>query len=69
MLERVKEADIPKLLDSLDQEKLDLLMKYIYRCLETSEANSLMLFKWHKAVLTKTGPGSIVRALIEKKTV
>ena len=69
VLVNTKEADIPKIVDSLDADELDILMKYIYRCLETGDNDSKPLFKWHEKVLEKSGMGSIVRVLSERKTI
>lgn len=63
-----KDPDMKAAVDSLDIEQLDLLMKYLYRALETGENASAPLFKWHKAIVEKTGAGSIVRALVERTT-
>jgi len=68
VLSQCKESEIKSLVDSLNQESLDLLMKYIYKCLETGQ-NTAHLFKWHKSVLEKGGHGTIVRALVERKSI
>jgi len=68
VLTNTKEADIAKVVDSLDVEELDILMKYIYRCMESGEHDSKSLFKWHEKVLEKSGMGSIVRVLTERRT-
>lgn len=65
----LKDTDIDSVVGKLSEAQLDLLMKYIYRVLETGEFNSVPVFKWHKAVRDKAGIGSIVRALVERKTV
>ena len=65
----MKDSDIDNVVGKLKDDQLDLLMKYIYRCLETGEHNSIPLFKWHKSVRDKAGIGSVVRALVERKTV
>ncbi|KAL9656264.1 hypothetical protein ABK040_007878 [Willaertia magna] len=68
VLTNIKETDISKVVDSLDHDELDVLMKYIYRVLETGEYESKTIFKWHEKVLEKGGMGSIVRVLTERKT-
>ncbi|KAF0978089.1 hypothetical protein FDP41_002604 [Naegleria fowleri] len=67
VLLNTKESDIQKSVDALDIEELDILMKYIYRCLESGELDSKPLFKWHEKVLEKSGMGSIVRVLTERR--
>eukprot|EP01089_Gocevia_fonbrunei_P018549 TRINITY_DN62_c0_g1_i1.p1 TRINITY_DN62_c0_g1~~TRINITY_DN62_c0_g1_i1.p1 ORF type:complete len:101 (-),score=20.67 TRINITY_DN62_c0_g1_i1:125-427(-) len=64
----VKEADLQKALGSLSPSDLDVLMKYIYRGLESGD-NSHSLLKWHAAVTQKGGLGCIVRAMAERRTV
>lgn len=67
----LKDNEIDAMVAKLNETQADLLMKYIYRCLEHNEvvANGVPLFKWHKAVKDKAGIGCIVRALVERKTV
>jgi len=68
VLVSIKEADMKKNIDSLNEDDLDVLMKYIYRGLEDGE-NSTALLKWHAAVSEKGGLGCIVRALAERRTI
>eukprot|EP00761_Pharyngomonas_kirbyi_P011495 gb/GECH01011520.1/.p1 GENE.gb/GECH01011520.1/~~gb/GECH01011520.1/.p1 ORF type:complete len:132 (+),score=35.24 gb/GECH01011520.1/:1-396(+) len=67
----VKGKEPEKVVPSLSQEDQDLLMKYIYRCLEyvdsTSESNNIL--KWHASLTKEGGSGCIMRALTERKTV
>lgn len=65
----LKDNEIEAMVAKLSESQADILMKYIYRCLESGESNSVALFKWHKAVKDKFGIGSIIRALVERKTV
>jgi actin related protein 2/3 complex subunit 5 len=65
-----KAAEIEGALKGLDQNKLDILMKYIYRGFEQpSENSSAQLLVWHDKVFAITGLGSIVRVLTDKKRV
>jgi actin related protein 2/3 complex, subunit 5 len=57
-----------KILSSLTQDQQDLLMKYIYKGLE-SGTNSINLLKFHGKLLKIAGTGSIVRALSEKRSI
>jgi actin related protein 2/3 complex subunit 5 len=67
-----KAAEIEGAVKSLDQSKLELLMKYIYRGFEMcSEGNGYgaQLLVWHDKVFAKTGLGAIVRVLTDRKRV
>jgi len=65
-----KAAEIEAAVKSLDQNKLDVLMKYIYRGFEIpSEGSSAQLLIWHEKVLAVAGLGSIVRTLTDRKRV
>lgn len=65
-----KAAEIEAAVKSLDQNKLDVLMKYIYRGFESpSEGSSAQLLIWHEKVLAAAGLGSIVRTLTDRKRV
>lgn len=73
----VSEKDIPKFVDSIangevgdSAELCDSLVKYIYKGLSEEASNpNAILFKWHKAVVDRTGMGSIVRAITDRKAV
>jgi actin related protein 2/3 complex subunit 5 len=65
-----KAAEIDAAVASLDQNKLDVLMKYVYRGFELpSEGSSAQLLIWHDKVFAVAGLGSIVRTLTDKKRV
>lgn len=68
VMEAVNDKDIDDVLANFDQATLDLLMKYVYKGLQNHE-HSASGFKWHSAILEKTGLGSIVRAMTDRKTV
>ena len=63
-----KDAEIKKVVDALEPELEDHLMKYIYRILGDAESCGTML-KWHKVLFTKSGLGCIVRAITDRKSV
>ncbi|KAF2069823.1 hypothetical protein CYY_008861 [Polysphondylium violaceum] len=63
-----KEKDIEASVNGLNDDQLDVLMKYIYRGLAAGE-NSAVFLKWHEVVLKKGGMGTIIRTISEKKTV
>jgi len=65
-----KSNEIDGAVSSLDQNKQDLLMKYIYRGFELpSEGSSAQLLIWHDKVFAAGGLGSIVRTLTDRKRV
>jgi len=68
VLAAIKEKDIEPAVNALNADQLDVLMKYVYRGLSSGEQSAALL-KWHESVLKKSGLGSIVRALTERKTV
>lgn len=68
VLTSMKEAGIKAVVDKLDEDQLDVLMKYIYRNLESGE-NSTILLKWHEVVFAKAGIGCIVRAISDRHTI
>eukprot|EP01121_Diplochlamys_sp_Union-15-3_P013828 TRINITY_DN4346_c0_g1_i1.p1 TRINITY_DN4346_c0_g1~~TRINITY_DN4346_c0_g1_i1.p1 ORF type:complete len:152 (-),score=31.13 TRINITY_DN4346_c0_g1_i1:63-473(-) len=65
VLGQIKAAEIDKVVNDLNPEQLDQLMKHIYAALMTGK-NSSHLFKWHSSVLAKAdGLGCIVRTLTD----
>ncbi|XP_053211712.1 actin-related protein 2/3 complex subunit 5-B-like [Panonychus citri] len=66
----VKTGDIDKIVDKLDTDQIDLLMKYVYKGFENpQEGSSSNLLVWHDKIFRKSGHGSIVRVLTDKKKV
>lgn len=66
----IKSSDIDGAVKSLDQQQLDVLMKYIYRGFEyPSEGSSAQLLTWHEKVFAVGGLGCIVRVLTDRKRV
>ncbi len=68
VLAAVTEKEIPGLIDALDSESLDNLMKYVFKFMSKSSNCSLML-KLHESVTDKAGLGCIVRVLTDRKQV
>ncbi|GMH92710.1 hypothetical protein TrST_g1800 [Triparma strigata] len=67
----VGESDIDSVIEKLEMAECDILMKYIYKLLgDTSHSDkSGVMLKWHAKLLKKTGMGSIVRSMTDRKTV
>ncbi|CAH8435392.1 unnamed protein product [Schistosoma mattheei] len=62
--------NIDEFLSSMDQDKIDLLMKYIYRGFEQpQEISCSTLLTWHEKVYTYGKAGSIMRVLTDRKRV
>ena len=64
----VEDRQIDEVLGALSPDACDVLMKYIYKGLESPEQSSQLL-KWHAKLLDKAGLGSIVRVMADRKTV
>ncbi len=67
----MSDSDAQGVVDSLDTEELDVLMKYLYRVMGKIDKsiNYSLLLKMHAMVNTKAGSGSIVRSLTDRKQV
>ncbi|XP_015789278.1 actin-related protein 2/3 complex subunit 5 [Tetranychus urticae] len=66
----VKTGDIDRIVDKLDTDQIDLLMKYVYKGFESpQEGSSSNLLVWHDKIFRKSGHGAIVRVLTDKKKV
>ena len=63
-----RDNDIKGIIDGLTIDAQDTLMKYIYRALGEAQSCGSML-KWHGALLEKAGIGTIVRTMVDRKTV
>ncbi|RWS23047.1 Actin-related protein 2/3 complex subunit 5-like protein [Leptotrombidium deliense] len=69
-MSNVKASEMDKVIDALDMDEVDVVMKYIYRGFENpSEGRSGHLLVWHEKAYNKSGLGSIVRVLTDKKRV
>jgi len=68
LLTSVKEPGVKAIVDGLNEDQIDVLMKYVYRLLASGE-NSNILLKWHECAFEKGGLGCIVRAISERCTV
>ncbi|RKP09506.1 actin-related protein ARPC5 [Thamnocephalis sphaerospora] len=65
-----KVADVPKIIEALNTEQRELLMKYIYRGFAHPEnVNCSVLLTWHEKLTEVAGQGSIVRVITDRRTV
>lgn len=64
----ISEAEISSLLNGLNLDSCDVLMKYLYKFMGKFNNSSLML-KLHAQLIDKAGIGSIVRVLTDRKQV
>ena len=64
----ISEAEISSLLNGLNLDSCDVLMKYLYKIMGKFNNSSLML-KLHAQLIDKAGIGSIVRVLTDRKQV
>lgn len=67
----ITDAEVQGMVDALDADKLDVLMKYLYRIMGKIDKsiNYALLLKMHALVSEKAGLGTIVRSLTERKLV
>ena len=64
------ETEIASVIEALDMEGCDTLMKYVYRFMSgTPCANNALLLKLHAALFEKAGQGAIVRSMTDRKQV
>ncbi|KAK2165512.1 hypothetical protein LSH36_49g06064 [Paralvinella palmiformis] len=70
VLTSFRTSDMDSAIKTLDQQKIDTLMKYIYRGFETpSEKTCSLLLAWHERAVAAGGLGSIMRVLTDRKHV
>ena len=68
LLMSVKSSEMDRVIEGLEPELIDRLMKYIYKGFETpSEGSSGHLLIWHDKVFAVGGVGSVVRVITDKK--
>lgn len=70
ILSLFKSQNIDDFLSTLDQDKLDLLLKYVYRAFEhPQEVSSTIVLTWHEKIFAYGKLGSIVRVLTDRKRI
>ncbi|CAH1183707.1 unnamed protein product [Phaedon cochleariae] len=66
----IKPSQIEEMVNSLDMDMLDTLMKYVYKGFEyPSEGSSMHLLLWHEKIYNVGGVGCIVRVLSDTRRV
>ena len=64
----IRASEIEKAVEQLDQDQVDVLMKYIYKGFENpGEGGSTHLLAWHEKAYGVGGVGSIVRVLTDRR--
>nr|ACO10268.1 Actin-related protein 2/3 complex subunit 5 [Caligus rogercresseyi] len=64
----VKQAQVEGIVQSLDVDQRDVLMRYVYKGFEVpSEGSSGHLLTWHEKIFEASGIGAIVRVLTDRK--
>lgn len=62
----IKSSEIEAIVNTLDLDEIDVLMRYIYYGFEhPAEGTSAYLLTWHDKACNRGGVGSIVRVLTE----
>ena len=66
----IRISEIEAVVNELNFDEIDILMKYIYRGFEVpTDGSSAHLLVWHDKAFNKGGVGSIIRVLTDKKRV
>ena len=68
-LDKIADSKIDVTVDAMTPDAGDVLLKYVYKGLETPSDRTAALFKWQAKLAEKFGVGSIVRVLSDRKTV
>ena len=63
-----QDSEISEAIEQLDLDACDILMKYVFKFMGRAQNCALML-KLHALITEKAGPGSIMRALTDRKLV
>ncbi len=70
VLTAFKTTDVEKVVNSLDNDTIDILMKYIYKGFSCpTENSSAILLTWHEKAYAVGGLGTIVRVLTDRKAI
>ncbi|EIN05755.1 arp2/3 complex [Punctularia strigosozonata HHB-11173 SS5] len=72
ILNSTKSAEIANIVKSLDQDKHDTLMKYLYKGMAMpgwGDVSGSVLLGWHEKLTEVAGIGCIVRVMTDRRTV
>ncbi|KAF8567401.1 hypothetical protein P879_01746 [Paragonimus westermani] len=70
LLSQIKSQSIDEFISGLDDSKVDLLMKYVYRGFEQSqEGNNALLLTWHEKIHARGKAGCIIRVLTDRRRI
>eukprot|EP01134_Creolimax_fragrantissima_P007808 CFRG7808T1 len=65
-----RSADIKSAVQSLTEEELDVVLKYVFRCMEMPQhTNCATVLGFHKAIVEAGGEGAIVRVMMDRQRV
>ncbi|VDK86599.1 unnamed protein product [Litomosoides sigmodontis] len=69
VLMNIKTADIEGIVKTLTDDEVNLLMKFIYKAMETHADNATCqyLLSWHAQVLARGGYGAIIRVFCDRQ--
>ncbi|KAK6111313.1 ARP2/3 complex 16 kDa subunit, putative [Brugia malayi] len=69
VLMNIKTADIESVVKSLTDDEVNLLMKFIYKAMDTQADNATCqyLLLWHAQVLARGGYGAIIRVFCDRQ--
>lgn len=65
---QIKDAEIDRIVQQMNEDQRDAMMKYVYRLLARGE-NCNQLLKWHECLFKASGIGCVVRALFDRRSV
>ncbi|KER19485.1 hypothetical protein T265_11759 [Opisthorchis viverrini] len=71
LLSQIKAQNIDEFVAGLDEPKIDLLMKYIYRGFEQQpqDVTNATLLTWHEKVHARGKSGCIIRVLTDRRRI
>ena len=70
IMNSIRVSEIATIVNELNFNEIDILMKFIYRGFENpSDGSSANLLVWHDRAFQKGGVGSIIRVMTDKKRV
>ncbi|VDK70811.1 unnamed protein product [Onchocerca ochengi] len=69
VLMNVKTADIEGIVKNLTDDEVNLLMKFIYKAMDTQADNATCqyLLSWHAQILARGGYGAIIRVFCDRQ--